>query len=63
MINRRSVFLASSILPGIIFIGCIAMAQSQPIDFNDDKWDLSNAKVTEHLRRNALMGMAFLKAV
>jgi hypothetical protein len=40
-----------------------AMAQDEVIDFESDRWDLSNAEIVEHMDRKCLMGNAFLKDV
>ena len=38
-------------------------AQKIKVDFNSERWDKNNAKVVEHLGREALIGTAFLQDV
>jgi len=53
----------------ILTLACFASsspiqeAQGEVIPFTSERWDLANAKVIDHLGRQALMGTAFLKDV
>jgi len=53
----------------LLLMGCFAAilsgqeAKGEDIPFVPERWDLANAKVVDHLGRQALMGTAFLKNV
>ena len=38
-------------------------ARPQAIEFTADRWDLTNARIVEHLGRQAMTGTALLKDV
>ena len=40
---------------------CAATAMAQTIPFTPDRWDLTHARVVEHLGRQSLVGTAFLR--
>jgi len=64
--NQKNRALKSMLLALFIcgyLIGSCAYAQEAVVDFNPEKWHLTNAKKVEFLGRQALMGIAILKDV
>jgi sugar lactone lactonase YvrE len=55
--RRSSVLRALALLTPL----CVATAMAQAIPFTPEHWDLTYARVVEHLGRQALVGTAFLR--
>ncbi|MFG0258530.1 MAG: SMP-30/gluconolactonase/LRE family protein [Phycisphaerales bacterium JB043] len=49
--------------PLVALLACTSVSAVEPVPFQDDLWDLSNAQVADHLGREALQGVATLKDV
>ncbi len=47
----------------LLLAGNFLFAEKTPVEFTAERWDLSQAKIEEHLGRKALIGTAFLKNV
>ena len=59
----KGIMLGWPALVSAIFSTAFTYAQQQGAEFTPERWDLSRAKVEEHLGRQALAGIAFLRDV
>ena len=57
--RRGLLVLCLAILPAAF--SAAGSASDDPVPFDSERWDLSRAKIVDHLERKALMGTAFLK--
>jgi sugar lactone lactonase YvrE len=61
--RRLEVALRLFLCGGLLLCAAEAGAQTQAVGFDSDRWDLRRAQVTQHLGRQALAGVAYLKDV